>query len=293
MPRRRSATPNTGASSATKKPMAVTPSQPGGSNYTGTPAPSQKAALPVNESVEITPISYESEDDDDSAPINHGGEGGAECRDALCCVIFVAYVVGMALIGMTTFASADLTRLFHPTDYKGWTCGGEATDLNGNTVTTVAERPLGIYPRLSEDTLYAIENKGDDCKVDKHTGNLPASCSVDLYTICIAECPQAGSIVCSYEREQEFAVLYGADVKNLRQAYATERDGCWWIAVDTSEYAGRCIPYPPDITSEEHTYCDFIGVDGVRTRTEISSVEHTECYGKIETVITTVERERP
>ena len=135
MPRRRSATPNTGASSATKKPMAVTPSQPGGSNYTGTPAPSQKAALPVNESVEITPISYESEDDDDSTCSSSSHSDMLNSGDQLSCSVPSAiHSLGMNLPPDTDQAAFYSTGTAFDSTGTAFDSTGTALEQHWNSI---------------------------------------------------------------------------------------------------------------------------------------------------------------
>ncbi|XP_067057187.1 choline transporter-like protein 4 isoform X1 [Acropora muricata] len=45
------------------------------------------------------------------------------CTDIICCLLFVAYIVGMIVVGVIAFKEGDPDRLLSPTDSNGNTCG--------------------------------------------------------------------------------------------------------------------------------------------------------------------------
>merc|ERR1719310_1323266 len=50
-------------------------------------------------------------------------EQDRKCTDIPCCLVFIAFQVGMAFILMTALAEGDLRRLSHGFDYEGQLCG--------------------------------------------------------------------------------------------------------------------------------------------------------------------------
>ena len=70
-----------------------------------------------------------------------------------------------------------------------------AHDADGNEVASVVKKGLGVYPRMAEDALYAVQTK-DSCKaVDPLTGDVPSGCRPDWTTVCVAACPKQGARV--------------------------------------------------------------------------------------------------
>ncbi|CAH3194259.1 unnamed protein product, partial [Porites evermanni] len=45
------------------------------------------------------------------------------CTDIPCCILFLAYIVGMIIVGIIAFQEGDPDRLLLPTDSNGNTCG--------------------------------------------------------------------------------------------------------------------------------------------------------------------------
>ncbi|XP_031574217.1 choline transporter-like protein 4 isoform X2 [Actinia tenebrosa] len=45
------------------------------------------------------------------------------CTDIICCILFVAYIIGMVVVGIIAFIEGDLDRLLLPTDSQGKVCG--------------------------------------------------------------------------------------------------------------------------------------------------------------------------
>ena len=224
-----------------------------------------------------------------------------ECQDSLCCIVLLAYVAALALIGMVAEEQGDLNRLLHPMDYKGWTCGtSENWDASGEWTedgepgwaSTVDSRPYGYYPRLAEDVMYfAGGDGGNECMSSMgDNGGVPGSeCKLNLYTICVESCPQAGDIVCTYEKERQLELLPTAQERTTaRQVLATEREHCWWVPVDMSKYADRCIAFPPHVETTTTTYCDTFDEHGETIRAVIQPSEHTQCAGDIRTETNTV-----
>ncbi|XP_071948312.1 choline transporter-like protein 2 [Antedon mediterranea] len=56
-------------------------------------------------------------------PSFHGPIHNRGCTDVICCVIFIAFVIGMFIVGGYAWINGDPRKLVYPTDYKGQICG--------------------------------------------------------------------------------------------------------------------------------------------------------------------------
>ncbi|XP_055470286.1 choline transporter-like protein 5 [Psammomys obesus] len=56
------------------------------------------------------------------------------CTDVLCCMIFMLFVIGYVLLGLTAWAHGDPRRVAYPTDSKGQFCGQKGTPNENKTI---------------------------------------------------------------------------------------------------------------------------------------------------------------
>ncbi|XP_033114814.1 choline transporter-like protein 2 [Anneissia japonica] len=83
-----------------------------GSNKVG---PSEADASTSNSSKFGTPTKY---DPNFKGPIQN-----RSCTDVICCIIFIAFIVGMFITGYIGWTNGDPRKLVYPTDSKGQICG--------------------------------------------------------------------------------------------------------------------------------------------------------------------------
>ncbi|XP_071948310.1 choline transporter-like protein 2 isoform X2 [Antedon mediterranea] len=56
-------------------------------------------------------------------PSFHGPIDNRSCTDVICCLLFLAFIVGMFVVGGYAWMNGDPRKLVYPTDYKGQICG--------------------------------------------------------------------------------------------------------------------------------------------------------------------------
>ena len=171
------------------------------------------------------------------------------CKDAHCCVLFILVWLVNAGVFYLALSKGDVYRLMYAEDYAKHTCGRE----------NMTARPLGYYPRLAEDVLYALQDSSK-CVADASTGSL-SSCTVNLYALCVAECPAAGQIVCDNEREAELAALGdAAAAESQREKFAVKRDRCWRTPIAQVETFHRCVPDTGQVSVTTTYECDGVAI---------------------------------
>ncbi|XP_060248444.1 choline transporter-like protein 5 isoform X3 [Meriones unguiculatus] len=56
------------------------------------------------------------------------------CTDVLCCMVFMLFVIGYVLLGLTAWAHGDPRRVAYPTDSEGQFCGQKGTPNENKTI---------------------------------------------------------------------------------------------------------------------------------------------------------------
>ncbi|XP_015753847.1 PREDICTED: choline transporter-like protein 2 [Acropora digitifera] len=85
------------------------------------------------------------------------------CTDIICCLLFVAYIVGMIIVGIIAFKEGDPDRLLSPTDSNGNTCG--KGDYKVCVSSCPKENQLGTSPEPSD--MVCKEGVGEVTKDNK------------------------------------------------------------------------------------------------------------------------------
>jgi len=169
-----------------------------------------------------------------------------KCRDALGCILFLAFWVGMLIIGGIAITVGQWQRLLYGTDYQGNVC---ATGGRG-TFTT--------YPQTTLDFIANYGKSPTDYR---------------FYGICVSACPAVGDIVCNYDTPTLPLSAVSKEMKtkcinNFMSGDALPATGvaavscqqvnanCWFTPVVTSPIMFRCIP-SYNQTSQSTSVCTF------------------------------------
>ena len=229
----------------------------------------------------------DTDEKDEKEKAEAGITADRSCTDICCFPIFFVFWIGMMILLYVAVTQGEPERLLFATDYNGDTCGGAGEnnanseagkDADGNAKGANAMAPYGkfvYYPRLAEDALLAIE-EGDPTKIE-------------MYGVCVAECPAAGTISCTYEKD--FAVKTantitkdGKSVLDKQGAFKMQRqlafmrDGCWDVFVDTKNVFYRCLPWP--VVNSTKTYeCTTVDVNGKAQTATIANP--SKCLGEL------------
>jgi hypothetical protein len=99
-------------------------------------------------------------------------QGTRECTDVFCIFFFIAYWIGMAIIGVIAAKKGDYRRLLYGTDYVGEQCNELPNNLGKKWM---------YYPNLEKD-LFLWYNSGSSSSF------MPSG-------ICLDACPDIGSEV--------------------------------------------------------------------------------------------------
>ncbi|RHY31345.1 hypothetical protein DYB32_003614 [Aphanomyces invadans] len=172
---------------------------------------------------------------DDVIPDGTGGSTPThtrKCRDVLCCVVFLVFWLGMAVLAIVGVSNGTPERLLFGTDFNGTVCGtGRFQDST-----------YLYFPRINDDLLA-------------QTAHGIAPLDMKFYGLCVPSCPVQGDYICAYTAEAQIraanpSVTDPAGLKALRAARAnslSNRMGlttadCWSVALPSEVVAFRCLP---------------------------------------------------
>ncbi|KAF0699844.1 Aste57867_9620 [Aphanomyces stellatus] len=151
-----------------------------------------------------------------------------KCRDVLCCVVFLVFWLGMAILAIVGVANGTPQRLLYGTDFTGQVCG----------TGTNATASLIYYPRIN-----------DDMTTQAAKGVPPLD--MKFYGLCVTKCPVVGDYICAYAAEAAIQTANpGASAATLaaaRQARANVNPllytpDCWLVSLPSDAVAFRCLP---------------------------------------------------
>jgi choline transporter-like protein 2/4/5 len=136
-----------------------------------------------------------------NAPWNKG-----KCKDVYCIGIFGLFWVGMIAIAVAAFTMGSYHRVIYAMDFNGQSCGttkgGDGVDSTCPTDSPCDEdlsnKKVITWPRMGTDMVVSIATGFDTTDVQGSIENL------NLYGICVEDCPQAGDYICNYEGEKTF-----------------------------------------------------------------------------------------
>ena len=188
-------------------------------------------------------------------------------RDVICVLIFGVFCLGLSVMFVLVWEHGDVKRLLFPTDYENNLCGvdtnnlteaGEALRSRGN----LAAFPLGSYPRLADDVASVLQ--GPDCEDI-------TDCKINLLTVCVDSCPAAGDVVCTYEIEEHNPSHEERYSRALQGSSNEAASGCWFTPIDTTEYLGRCVPWPKKAQGETFECFEYREANGVEVKEAVFS----------------------
>ncbi|OQS06453.1 choline transporter [Thraustotheca clavata] len=159
------------------------------------------------------------------------GEGGVvpnstrKCRDVLCCLLFLVFWIGMAIVAILGLTNGEPKNLIYGTDFNGSVCGlGSQSSSN-----------LTYYPRITQD-MVAQAAKGIQ------------PLDMKFYGLCVSTCPKVGNYICSYAAEAEVqSANPGATASQLNTARKNRistmmSPDCWLVPLNLEIVAFRCLP---------------------------------------------------
>lgn len=195
----------------------------------------------------------------------------------------------MVAIAAIAISSGDPNRLLYGSDYKGRTCGtiSPIAGTDPPVETDLTDKLLTYYPRLVEDVV-AFAQSGSTNPLD-----------LNLYGVCVSECPAKGTVVCDDEGEPV-----------LVQAVADEGDGatrpsvwaeaqtlsgwlslgedtaraikghCWYVPLDSLDYFYRCLWQRSKEEHIEEMCLSPPSMAGVMLTEETTQAEYDSCITK-------------
>lgn len=154
------------------------------------------------------------------------------CTDILCCILFLVFLIGFVVIGITAVSSGDTNRLLYGVDYNGEVC--------------LEPKQRIYYPKITEDILGFIQSG--------ETNPL----NMKLFGVCVESCPAIGGVVCTTKGVTAVAKLredagYDSDHKAVLKANTVAvqmrypssapdvKANCWISPLPTKEYFFRCM----------------------------------------------------
>jgi solute carrier family 44 (choline transporter-like protein), member 2/4/5 len=207
-----------------------------------------------------------SEKDIEAAAKGFFGSRRRKCTDMFCLVLFFAFWIGMFVIGGIAIATGDVSRLLYGADYRGNTCGVEAS---------VKTMKYTAYPRMLEDFLLNVGKTNPS--------------EWQFYGVCVSKCPQKLDVLCNADVTPQSDATWVPNVKwcltggldgtrpTNGNAFCSAPGGtntkpvasnCWIIPLNTKSTMFRCIPqietnsnststcsYPPGITNPNDPAC--------------------------------------
>ncbi|KDO34592.1 hypothetical protein SPRG_00655 [Saprolegnia parasitica CBS 223.65] len=160
------------------------------------------------------------------------GSGGVapnstrKCRDVLCCLLFLLFWIGMAVLAILGVSNGEPESLIYGTDFNGTVCG------TGDSNTS-----LIYYPRMTQDML-----------TQSAKGVPPLS--MKFFGLCVSACPRMGDYICTYATEASIRAAHpGANATTLNAArkkrassFSTTNTDCWLVPLPSEVVAFRCLP---------------------------------------------------
>ncbi|EQC41675.1 hypothetical protein SDRG_01633 [Saprolegnia diclina VS20] len=160
------------------------------------------------------------------------GSGGVvpnstrKCRDVLCCLLFLLFWIGMAILAILGVSNGEPQSLIYGTDFNGSVCG--TGDSNASLI---------YYPRMTQDML-----------TQSAKGIQPLD--MKFFGLCVSACPSMGDYICTYATEASIrAANPGANATTLNSArkkrassFSTTTTDCWLVPLPSEVVAFRCLP---------------------------------------------------
>ncbi|XP_056153974.1 choline transporter-like protein 4 [Lampris incognitus] len=180
-----------------------------------------------------------------NGPINKRG-----CTDIICCILFMAVILGYAVVGVFAWVYGDPRHVLYPRNSTGWFCGiGENKD-----------RPNVLYFNIlkcaTSTNIMATALNGFQCPTTQ---------------VCVEECPTVFWVLSpeAYFPEQKpqkvFNQSFCTPSINLRTTDLSvtdivDRELCPFFYTPTVPVLGRCLP---DITALGKIPVDFSKAPGL------------------------------
>ena len=147
--------------------------------------------------------------------VNPGPKVQRRCTDPLCCLLFLVVLVASCGLLAVLWQLGDVRRIDHGRDHEGNLCG----------LAPQEARPLLFYPDLDTDF------KKDPLLQGR-------------YGVCVATCPEVGSVVLDY---------------------GTPRQAEWLVLQPSFPVFQRCVPYQEPKVKVSTTLCVSPGCQATAT----------------------------
>jgi choline transporter-like protein 2/4/5 len=134
------------------------------------------------------PISYDADFD--------GSEPDRHCTDCLCCLFFVAFVIGMIGILVVTLPISNYMYLYTPTDHRGLLCGSDnsAIDVpNASDLPDLTDKPFLFWVRPGKPGYSR--------------------------SFCVTECPKSGYFFDTIAATLALAADFNGSIPGLLDSY--------------------------------------------------------------------------
>jgi len=154
-----------------------------------------------------------------------------KCTDVFCLLIFGIFWMVLIAIWSIIFNLGDERKVFYGIDYEGNVCGTETSRVNLST------SPKIWYPRIAQDVAAQPETFASGFWWD-----------IDLYGVCVEECPK-------FDPESG---VPGSAVKVIPDygwgVYPDAKAPMWPVLLNTFDVANRCVP-TKETTSRSLVLC--------------------------------------
>ncbi|XP_071802691.1 choline transporter-like protein 2 [Asterias amurensis] len=167
-------------------------------------------------------------------PISNRG-----CTDVICCILFLAFIGGMGVVGYFAYRDGDPLSLVYPTDSRGQICG---------VSTAVKDKPYLMFFDLLT------------CLSSPYTTLLEFKCPTTQ--ICVSACPSEtyapysqlvvatvlpaliewDKFICDYDFDPETEYTTGSYQGNDGLAAMFNDEKCASYYLKSTPYADRCVP---------------------------------------------------
>ncbi|XP_078343267.1 choline transporter-like protein 4 isoform X2 [Oculina patagonica] len=143
------------------------------------------------------------------------------CTDIPCCILFLAYIVGMIVVGIIAFKEGDPDRLLLPSDSQGNTCG------KGD----YADKKYLLFFDIS-----TCATKGGDLTKFVTVPSCPTP------QVCISECPKENELGIS-RKPADMVCKEGTETVTEKNKVEMVRQGkCAPYYLESQPVLYRCIP---------------------------------------------------
>ncbi|XP_068728860.1 choline transporter-like protein 4 [Montipora capricornis] len=142
------------------------------------------------------------------------------CTDIPCCILFVAYIVGMIVVGIIAFKEGDPDRLLSPTDSNGNICG------KGDK----ADKKFLLFFDIS-----TCVTKGGDLAQYVSTPSCPTP------QVCVSGCPWESELGFS-RKANDMVCKEGVEVTENNKVDLVRNGKCAPYYLASSAVLYRCIP---------------------------------------------------